>query len=62
MTLSAIVLAAGKGTRMKSDLPKPLHTVRGRSLLGWVIHALEGAALENVAVVVGHGRELVVES
>ncbi|MCL4161072.1 UNVERIFIED_CONTAM: hypothetical protein GTU68_058668, partial [Idotea baltica] len=45
---------------MKSDLPKPLHAVRGRSLLAWVIHALEGVALDNVAVVVGHGRDLVV--
>lgn len=62
MTMSAIVLAAGKGTRMKSDLPKPLHTVRGRSLLAWVIHALEGVELASVSVVVGHGRELVVDS
>ena len=62
MTVSAIVLAAGKGTRMKSDLPKPLHLVRGRSLLAWVVHALEGVELENIAVVVGHGRDLVVSS
>lgn len=62
MTISAVVLAAGKGTRMKSELPKPLHEARGRSLLTWVIHALEGADLDGVAVVVGHGSELVVES
>ena len=62
MTISAIVLAAGKGTRMKSDLPKPLHLVRGRSLLAWVISALGGVELDGVAVVVGHGRDLVVES
>jgi bifunctional UDP-N-acetylglucosamine pyrophosphorylase/glucosamine-1-phosphate N-acetyltransferase len=62
MTVSAIVLAAGKGTRMKSDLPKPLHLVRGRSLLAWVVHALQGVELENIAVVVGHGRDLVVSS
>lgn len=62
MTVSAIVLAAGKGTRMKSDLPKPLHAVRGRTLLAWVVHALEGVDLDNVAVVVGHGRDQVVAS
>jgi len=62
MTISAIVLAAGKGTRMKSELPKPLHRARGRSLLAWVIHALQDVELAGVAVVVGHGRDLVVES
>ena len=62
MTVSAIVLAAGKGTRMKSELPKPLHQVCGRSLLSWVVHALEGVELDSVAVVVGHRRELVVSS
>lgn len=62
MSVAAIVLAAGKGTRMKSDLPKPLHQVRGRSLLSWVVHALDGADVDTVALVVGHGRDLVVES
>ena len=62
MTMSAIVLAAGKGTRMKSDLPKPLHLVRGRTLLSWVIHALEGVELDGISVVVGHGSGLVVDS
>ena len=62
MTISAVVLAAGRGTRMKSELPKPLHTARGRSLLSWVIHALAAIELDGVAVVVGHGRELVMEA
>jgi len=67
MTVSAIVLAAGRGTRMQSDLPKPLHRVRGRSLLAWVVHALqdielESTELDSVVVVVGHGRELVMSS
>jgi len=62
MTVSAIVLAAGKGTRMKSELPKPLHQARGRSLLAWVIAALEGVELDGIAVVVGHGRELLVDA
>ena len=62
MSFSAIVLAAGKGTRMRSDLPKPLHTVCGRTLLGWVVHALHADRFASVVMVVGHGRELVVES
>lgn len=62
MTLGAIVLAAGKGTRMRSDLPKPLHRIRGRSLLGWVIGAFDDIDLDAIAVVVGHGRDLVVET
>lgn len=59
MTTSAIVLAAGKGTRMRSDLPKPLHQIRGRSMLGWVIGALGQVDLDAVAVVVGAGGDLV---
>ena len=62
MSVAAIVLAAGKGTRMKSDLPKPLHTACGRSLLGWVVAALDPDRFASVVAVVGHGRELVVES
>lgn len=62
MTLNAVVLAAGKGTRMRSDLPKPLHEVRGRSLLSWVIRALDAVDLDSVVVVVGHGRAAVVSS
>ena len=62
MSLSAVVLAAGKGTRMKSELPKPLHDACGRSLLGWVVSSLDSARFPNISVVVGHGKELVVES
>lgn len=62
MTLGAIVLAAGKGTRMRSDLPKPLHRIRGRSLLAWVIGAFDDIDLDAIAIVVGHGRDQVVET
>ena len=48
-----IVLAAGKGTRMKSQLPKALHQIGGRSLLGHVLAASRAAIAGNVAVVVG---------
>ena len=39
----AIVLAAGKGTRMESDLPKVLHEAAGKTLLDWVLDALQDA-------------------
>jgi bifunctional UDP-N-acetylglucosamine pyrophosphorylase / glucosamine-1-phosphate N-acetyltransferase len=57
--LSAIVLAAGEGTRMRSDRPKPLHLVCGRPMVMHVIHALEGLRMARTVVVVGHGAELV---
>ena len=57
-----VVLAAGKGTRMKSELPKVLHSVAGRPMLHWVLAALEGAGCEQVLVVVGHGSEAVREA
>lgn len=62
MTVSAIVMAAGKGTRMRSELPKPLHPVCGRPILAWVVDALEGAEPASTVMVVGHKRELVVAS
>jgi bifunctional UDP-N-acetylglucosamine pyrophosphorylase/glucosamine-1-phosphate N-acetyltransferase len=55
----AIVLAAGEGTRMKSQTPKVLHSIAGRSLLGHVLHALDSVNPETVRVVVGSGREKV---
>jgi bifunctional UDP-N-acetylglucosamine pyrophosphorylase / glucosamine-1-phosphate N-acetyltransferase len=51
--LAVVVLAAGMGTRMKSDLPKVLHKVAGRSLLGHVLHAAK--ALKASKIVVVHG-------
>jgi bifunctional UDP-N-acetylglucosamine pyrophosphorylase/glucosamine-1-phosphate N-acetyltransferase len=59
MTVSAIVLAAGEGTRMRSSRPKPLHLICGRPMLLHVIHALEKLRPERTAVVVGHGAEQV---
>lgn len=57
----AVILAAGKGTRMKSALPKVLHRVAGRPLLQWVVDAARGAGCERILVVVGHGAEAVRE-
>lgn len=52
MTVHAIVLAAGKGTRMKSDLAKVLHRAAGRPLIGWALACLD--AISDITVVVGH--------
>jgi len=57
--ITAIVLAAGAGTRMRSDRPKPLHRICGRPMVLHVIHALEKVAPDRTAVVVGHGAEQV---
>ena len=57
----AIILAAGEGTRMKSSLPKVLHEVAGRTLVGHVLHAVQGLSPQQIRVVVGSGREKVEE-
>ncbi len=58
---TVVVLAAGEGTRMKSSTPKVLHSISGRTLLGHVLHAVDGLGAKNLRVVVGAGRELVEE-
>jgi bifunctional UDP-N-acetylglucosamine pyrophosphorylase/glucosamine-1-phosphate N-acetyltransferase len=55
----AIVLAAGEGTRMKSQLPKVLHSIAGRTLLGHVLNAIDAVNPKELRIVVGSGRELV---
>jgi bifunctional UDP-N-acetylglucosamine pyrophosphorylase/glucosamine-1-phosphate N-acetyltransferase len=57
----AVILAAGKGTRFKSELPKVLHKVLGKPMLWYVIKAAKEAGAEEVIVVVGHKKELVEE-
>jgi bifunctional UDP-N-acetylglucosamine pyrophosphorylase/glucosamine-1-phosphate N-acetyltransferase len=59
MTVSAIVLAAGEGTRMRSTRPKPLHMMCGRAMVMHVIAALERLHPARTALVVGHGAEQV---
>jgi len=51
---TAIVLAAGKGTRMKSSLPKVLYPVLGRPMIHWVLDALEKIGIERTILVVGY--------
>ena len=55
-TWSAIILAAGEGTRMKSSRPKVLHEIAGRSLVSWVVQTALDAGAARCLVVVGHGR------
>ena len=57
--LTVIALAAGKGTRMKSPLPKVLHPVAGRPMIEKVIQASKQAGAAEVRVIVGHGQALV---
>ena len=62
MILGAVVLAAGQGTRMKSALPKVLHPLAGRPMIGWVLGALDGVSVAHTVVVVGHGADAVAAS
>ena len=59
MGLSTIILAAGQGTRMRSDLPKVLQLLAGRPLLGHVLDCAAALAADDVCVVYGHGGEAV---
>ena len=60
--LSAVVLAAGEGTRMRSARPKPLHLLCGRPMVLHVLDALAELPLERAVVVVGHGAERVTKT
>ena len=57
ISTSAVILAAGQGTRMKSALPKVLHAICGRPLVHYPVRAALEAGCGEVVVVVGHGRE-----
>lgn len=57
--LACVILAAGDGTRMKSDLPKVLHTVSGIPMLGHVLGLAESLKIKNIIVIAGHQKELV---
>jgi bifunctional UDP-N-acetylglucosamine pyrophosphorylase/glucosamine-1-phosphate N-acetyltransferase len=59
--LSAVVLAAGEGTRMRSSTPKVLHPIAGRPLVEHAVRAAAGLQPDHLVVVVGHGRAAVTE-
>jgi bifunctional UDP-N-acetylglucosamine pyrophosphorylase/glucosamine-1-phosphate N-acetyltransferase len=61
MSLDIVILAAGQGTRMRSALPKVLHPVAGKSMLGHVIDSARLLKPQGIHVVIGHGAELVRE-
>src|SRR5919108_6152017 len=61
MKVTAVLLAAGQGTRMKSALPKVLHPLCGKPMIWHVLQALKSAATEKAVVVVGHGADQVKE-
>ncbi len=57
--IEAVILAAGKGTRMNSDLPKVLHEVAGRPMVQWVVDAARAVGARRSVLVVGHGADRV---
>lgn len=60
MIIRTVILAAGHGTRMKSDRPKVLHEVAGRSLVEWSVDIASRIGDEFPTVVVGHGKEQII--
>lgn len=62
MTLNVVILAAGQGSRMRSDLPKVLHPVGGRPMVAHVIAAANALEPEKIVIVCGHGRDMVKQS
>ncbi len=57
MRVTAILLAAGQGTRMNSDLPKVLHPIAGQPMIWHALEAIKAATTEKPLVVVGHGAD-----
>ncbi|HYR26028.1 MAG TPA: NTP transferase domain-containing protein, partial [Aquabacterium sp.] len=59
MSLSIVIMAAGKGTRMKSSRPKVLHKLAGRPMLAHVIGTTASLQASQQVVITGHGAEMV---
>ena len=57
----AVILAAGRGTRMKTDTPKVLHEILGKPILGHIIDSLRQAGVKDIVTVAGYGSELLKE-
>lgn len=57
MRFSVVILAAGKGTRMKSSLPKVLHPIAGKPMVQHIIDTVNDIGADNIHLVYGHGRE-----
>ena len=61
-TITGVILAAGKGVRMRSRLAKVLHPVAGIPMISHVVGAARASGIDRLVVVVGHGREQVVSA
>lgn len=59
MNRIALVLAAGEGTRMKSNIPKVLHLLKGKPLIEWVLDSIDKAGFDRTIIIIGHGGEKV---
>lgn len=59
--IRAIILAAGKGVRMNSDIPKVLHPLRGKPIILHVIDSLRGAGIDEIIIVVGYKGDMLIE-
>src|SRR5205823_14952935 len=57
MSLTAIILAGGKSTRMKTKRPKPLHEICGKPMLTYILRACYAAGCERILCVVGNGKD-----
>ncbi|MCM8761197.1 MAG: sugar phosphate nucleotidyltransferase [Candidatus Omnitrophica bacterium] len=57
----AVVLAAGRGTRMKSDTPKVLHELLGRPMISYVLESLRKSGISDIVIVAGYGADLLKE-
>ena len=55
--LKAVILAAGKGTRMESDKPKVVHTIEDKPMVEYVIDAVKQAGIEDICLIVGYKAE-----
>lgn len=62
MSLEVVILAAGQGTRMRSSLPKVLHSIAGKSMAGHVVDTARKLNATNIYLVVGHGADKVRET
>ncbi|MCX5679404.1 MAG: NTP transferase domain-containing protein [Candidatus Omnitrophica bacterium] len=56
--ITAVVLAAGRGTRMKSDTPKVMHGLLGKPIIWYVLNALKAAGIKDIIVVAGYGSRM----
>lgn len=61
MNCSAIILAAGKGTRMKSDLPKCAFPLRGKPMISYIVESCKEANVNDICVILGHKKEVLEE-